>query len=87
MKGVARGKGGKFPLRNRKNCCRKMMLFPNALFLATILPNVGKNSIFLLNFYQKFSKFSQSFQTICVFRPNAPKINAWFVDFLKNVLK
>ena len=38
-----------------------------------------KNSIFLQNFHQKISKFSQNFPTIWVFRPNAQKINAWFV--------
>ena len=34
-----------------------------------------------------FSKFSQNFPTICVFRPNAQKFNAWFVNSLKNMLK
>ena len=35
-KGVARGEGGKSPPpRNRKNCCRKLVLFPKALFLVT----------------------------------------------------
>ena len=61
-----------------KNCCRKMMLFPKALFLVTIFPKIIKNSIFLLNFDPKFS---QNFPTICVFRPNALKINAWFDKF------
>ena len=37
-----------------KKCCRKMMLFPKALFLATTFSKVDKNSIFLLNFYQNF---------------------------------
>ena len=54
-----------------------MMLFPKALFLGTTLPQVAKNSIFLLHFYQKFS---QNLQTICVFRPNARKINAEFIN-------
>ena len=37
IKGVARGKGGNSPppTRNRKNCYRKMVLFPKALFLVT----------------------------------------------------
>ena len=64
-----------------------MVLFPKALFLATTFPKVAKNSIFLLNFYQKFSKFSQNFQNNCVFRPNARKINAWFVKFFGKYAK
>ena len=47
------------PARNGKNCCRKMMLFPRALFIATTFPKIVKNSIFRLNFYQKFLKISQ----------------------------
>ena len=65
-----------------------MVLFPKALFLVTNfrkkIKNKNKkikNSIFLRNFHQKISKFSQNFPTICVFRPNAQKINAWFVKF------
>ena len=54
----SQGERGKNPpLRNGTNCCRKMMLFPKALFLASTFPKVAKNSIFLLNFYPKFSKF------------------------------
>ena len=52
-----------------------MMLFPKALFLATTFPKLDKNSIFLINFDQKISKFSQNLPTICIFRPNARKIN------------
>ena len=58
-----------------------MVLFPKALFLATTIPKLAKNLIFLLNFYQRFSKFSQNFPTISVFRPNARKCNACFVKF------
>ena len=64
-----------------------MVLFPKALFLATTFAKVAKNSIFILNFYQKFSKFSQHFQTICVSRPNARKINALFVMFFDKYAK
>ena len=64
-----------------KKRCRKVMLFPKALFLATTFPKIDKNSIFLMNFYQKISKFSQNFPTVCIFRPNARKINAWFLKF------
>ena len=69
------------PPRNWKNCCRKMMLFPKALFLATTFPKIDKNSILLMNFYQKISKFSQNFQTISILRPNARKINAGLLKF------
>ena len=34
-KGVARGEGEIPPPRNRKNCCKKLVLFPKALFLVT----------------------------------------------------
>ena len=64
-----------------------MMLFPKALFLATTFPKVTQNAIFLLNLYPEFSEFSQNFQTICVFRPNARKVNAWFVKVFRDMLK
>ena len=64
-----------------------MMLFPKALFLATTFPKIVKNSIFKLNFYLKFSKISQNFPAIGVFRPNARKLNGGFVNSLKNMLK
>ena len=86
-RGVVRGRG-KFPLpETKKNCCRKMVLFPKALVLVTDFPKIVKNSNFLLNFHQKFSNFSQNFKTICIFRPNARKINAWFVKFLEKYAK
>ena len=50
-------------------------------------PKIIKSSIFLLNFHQKSSKFSQNFPTICVFRPNARKLNAWFVNFFEKDAK
>ena len=46
--------------QNRNKCRRKMMLFPNALYLATF-PKIDKNSTFPLSFHQKFSKFSHNF--------------------------
>ena len=62
------------PPRNRKNCCRKMVLFPKGLFVATTFPKLAKNSIFLLNFYQKFSKFSQNFpNNLCFSSKRAKK--------------
>ena len=37
--GRSQGEGGKSPPpRNRKDCCRKMVLFPKALFLVTNFP-------------------------------------------------
>ena len=74
------------PPRNLKNCCRKMTLFPEALFFATTFPKVAKNSIFLVNLYQNlpnFLKISKQF----VFCPNARKVNTWFVEFLSNYAK
>ena len=59
------------------------MLFPKGLFVATTFPKIVKNSIFLLNYYQKFSKISQNFPTTCDFRPNARKINAFLKFFEK----
>ena len=88
ISGVRRGLGGfNPPPPTGKNCCRKMMLFPKFLFLATNFLNIDKNSIILLNFHQKFSKFSQNFPTICGFRPNARKINACFVKYFENSAK
>ena len=62
---------------------RKMMLFPRALFLATIFPKIANNSIFLLNFHQTCSKFLTNFLTNCVFRPYARNSNSGFVNFEK----
>ena len=76
------GTQGTFPSpKLKRNCCRKVMLFPKALFLATTFPKIGKNVIFLWNFMKNFQKFLMRFPTICVFRPNARKINAGFVKF------
>ena len=57
-----------------------------ALFLVANFPNISKIP-FLLNFHQKFSIFSQNFQTICVYRPNMRKINAGFVKFFEKHVK
>ena len=63
------------------------MLFPKALFLVTNFPKIIKNSIFSLNFHQKFAKFSQNCPIMCVFLPNARKINAGFVNFFEKYAK
>ena len=80
--GAGRGGTGKVPPPPKlKKLCRKIMLFPKALFLATTFPKIDINSIFLVNFYQRISKFSQNFPIICIFRPNARKINDGFLKF------
>ena len=65
------------PPRNRKKCCRKMVLFPKALFLATTFPKLLKNSIFLLNFYQNFLKISKQLVFFVQMREKV----AGFVEF------
>ena len=87
VKGEARGRENSLPQKLKKKCFRKMVSFPKALFLVTNFPKIVKNSIFLLKFYQKLSKFSQNFPTICVFRPNALNINGGFVKFFKTLAK
>ena len=77
------GNRGNVPPPKWEKCCRKMALFQKALFLATTIPKIDKNSISLLNFYQKISKISQNFPKLCVCRPNARKINAGFVSFFE----
>ena len=81
-----RTQGGFPPPPKPKKCCRKMVLFPKALFLVTNFRKI-KNSIFLRNFYQKISKFSENFPTICVFRQNAQKMNAQFVNLFVKYAK
>ena len=59
------GVRGENPPRSRKNCCRKMVLFPNALFLVTNFPKIIQKMqffycIFIKNF-QIFLKISQQF--------------------------
>ena len=61
-----------------------MMLFPKALFLARKFPKIDTNSIFLLNFHQKFSNSSQIFPNqFPNFCPNARKCNAEFSNIFK----
>ena len=74
--GQGRSQGGKRgeispPPRNRKNCCRKMVLFPKALFLVT---NFRKNKKIKIkknkkiNFYIEFS--SKNFKIFSKFPIN-----------------
>ena len=71
------------PPRTGKYCCRKMMLLPKFLFLATNFPKNRYKFNFSIELSAKSFKISP---TNCVFRPNARKINAWFVkSFEKDV--
>ena len=57
------------------------VFFRRLYFLPITFPKLGTNSIFLLNCYQKHSHFSETFQTIWIFRPNLRKISAGFIKF------
>ena len=63
-----------------------MMLFPKALFYATTFPTILKIQ-FSIEFLSKVSKVSQNFPTICVFRPNARRIDAGLVNFFEKYAK
>ena len=63
------------------------MVFSNALFLATTFPEIVGKSFFLLSFIQKFQKFLKIFPNLCVFRPNARKLNAWFLKIFEKYAK
>ena len=64
-----------------------MVLFPKALFLATTFPKVGKNSIFLLNFYQKFSKLLKISKPFVFFVQTREKVTHGLLNSLENMLK
>ena len=51
-----------------------------------LLKNNLKSCIFR-NFLKKIAKKFSKFPTNCVFRPNARKINAWFVKFFEKYAK
>ena len=70
-----------------KKCCRQMVLFPKALFLATTFPKRAKNSIFLLNFYQKFSKFSKNAQQFVFFVQTREKLTHCLLKILEKRAK
>ena len=71
------GTGRKSPWSG-KYCCRKMMLFPKALYLVANFPQIVKNSIFILNFHYKLSKFPCNFMFLV---QKCGNINAWFEKF------
>ena len=82
--GVARGNAGKPPTRNWKRC-RKIKLFPKALFLTSTFSKIVRKSLFLLNVPKKiFKTFSMSPKFVS---KNARKINAWFVKLLEKYAK
>ena len=70
-----------------KNSCRKIKVFPKALFLATTFPKIDTNLIFLFNFYQIFAKFLKNFPALCIFRPNREKLTKALKTFVENILK
>ena len=69
--GVRRGGGSTPPPRTRKNRCRKMMLFPKALFLATNFPKNRQKFNFSIEFS---SKKSQNFPNQLCFSSKRAKI-------------
>ena len=75
---------GKSP--NGEKLLEKIDLISKGSIFSKRFPKLVKNSIFLLNFDQNFLKISY----VCIFRPKArkisAKINALFVNFLKNML-
>ena len=76
------------PPRTGKNCCRKMMLFPKFLFLATNFQQNRYKFNFSIEFsIKKFQNFLKISPTNCVFRPNARKFNAWFCNFFAKQAK
>ena len=77
--GGARGKREESPETEKIVVEKRCYLL--RLFLVTNISKIIINSIFILNFHQTFSKVSQNFPTICVFRPNTRKITTWFVNF------
>ena len=78
--GRSHGERGEFSPKP-KNCCRKMKLFPKALFVVTNIPKIIKKFNLSIEFS---SKNFQNFPTMFVsFRSNARKINTWFVNFWK----
>ena len=82
-KGAARGGNRERPPPEiEKNCCRKMVLFPKVLFLATTFPKLTKISIFLLNFYQQFS---QNFQTMSVSSQTREKVTHDLINSYENM--
>ena len=66
---------------------KKLLQKNDVISECSIFSKFSKNSIFLMNFYKKISKFSQNCPTICICPPNARKINAGILNFVENRLK
>ena len=84
--GVARE--GVTPPPKPKNCCRKMMLFPKALFVVTNFPKIiiiiqFFYSIFIKNF-QIFSKFSNN---LCFSSKKREKLTHALLNFFDQYAK
>ena len=62
------------PPRNGKNCCRKMMLFPKTLFLATTFPKIVKIQFSYWIFIKNFQKFLKIFQLFVFFVQTREKL-------------
>ena len=78
---------GKIPPRSRKNCCRKMVLFPNALFLVTNFAKIIIKFKFSIDFSSETFKISQNFPTIGVFCPDGDKRTIRFVKSFEKYAK
>ena len=83
--GAARGNTGKVPAPMEKIVAEKWCYF-RLHYFSNYLPKLVKNSIFLLNFYQKLRKLSH-YSHHCVVRPNARKMIAWFVKSFERYAK
>ena len=70
-------RGTFLPLPKFKTLIYKNDVLSEGSIFSHNLSKIDKNSIFLLIFSQKISTFSQCFQTICISRPNAPKIKVF----------
>ena len=71
------GIGGILPLP-----FRTPLLFSQALFWATTVPEIIGNSFFYWIFLQHFHIFLKIFPNICAFRPNELSINTRFLNFI-----
>ena len=65
----------------------KIDLISKGSIFSKRFPKLVKNSIFLLNFDQKFSKFPSSLYYLSKSRKISAKINAWFANFLEKYAK
>ena len=86
--GRSQGEGGNLP--QPKKCCRKMVLFPKALFLVTNLPKKIKNKkipFFYRIFIKNFQNFLWIYQQFAFFVQTRKKINAWFLKFFEKYAK